>query len=128
MKILIIEDTLALREDLAIFLQDSGYTVLEADSGEAALLAFREKQPDLVICDIRLPDTDGLFLLKSFRTCQGARSNIPVVIVSAYSDAQLRRKAEDLGIVGFLVKPVDYTRLFKLIGQILKDTTTPKET
>lgn len=119
--ILVVEDTLELRKDLVLLLQDSGYTVMEAESGEAALSAFKEARPDLVLCDIQLPDTDGLFVLQSIRKCRSGCSHIPVIVVSAFSDPQLRHKAEALGIDGFIVKPVDYDTLERLIGQSLAD-------
>lgn len=127
-RILLVEDTLELREDLKFVLEDSGYTVVEAESGQAALSAFREARPDLVICDIQLPDTDGLFVLKSIRTCQSGYDQMPVIVVSAFSDPKLRREAEALGIDGFILKPVDYSDLLKLISQSLPDSAAISET
>lgn len=123
-RIMIVEDTFELREDLALVLEDSGYTVIETASGEAALSAFDQEPPDLMICDMQLPNMDGLFLVKSIRNYQGNRRNTPVIFVSAYYDPELRRDAEALGIIKFIVKPIDYSELIKAIGQILQTATT----
>lgn len=118
-RILVVEDTHELREDLSLELQDAGYAVIEASDGAAALAAFGRKRPDLVICDIQLPDMDGLSVLGSIRSQETGGVPTPVIVVSAFSDMQLRRDAEALGIASFILKPVDYASLLILIAECL---------
>jgi DNA-binding response OmpR family regulator len=119
-----VEDALELREDLVYELQDANYEVIEAGTGHAALAALESSEPDLVLCDIQLPDMDGLFVLASIRA--SARSDVPVIILSAFSDAPLRNRAADFGIERFMVKPVDYGELLAIISTILDRPTQPK--
>jgi two-component system chemotaxis response regulator CheY len=120
-RILVVEDTAELREDLTIELLDAGYGVVDAGDGACALAAFRRESPDLVICDINLPDMDGLSIVEAIRLDKAGRHSTPVIVVSAFSDENLRRDAEALGVMSFVVKPVDYARLLLLIAQCLEN-------
>ena len=62
--ILVIDDEPVVRESLAVYLSDSGFSVDTARSGEEGLALFRSKKPDLVICDLRMPVVDGIDVLK----------------------------------------------------------------
>lgn len=119
--ILLIEDTPELREDLSLELQDGGYHVEEASDGHAALAAFGRAKPDLVICDMHLPDMDGVTLLKSIRAAEDDKTTIPIIVVSAFSHAEIQRDAEAFDIVTFIVKPVDYTKLLAIVAKCLRD-------
>lgn len=118
-RILLVEDTPELREDISLELQDAGYHVFEADNGQAALTAFAKDIPDLVICDILLPDMDGLSVIAAIRATTSSSSNTPVIVVSAFCDPDLHRGARLLGVKNFLVKPVNYADLLQLIEHSL---------
>lgn len=120
-QILLVEDTPELREDLVLELQDAGYTVFEAADGQSAITAFQLDPPRLIICDIQLPDMDGLSVLRAIRSERGPASATPIIVVSALCDAQSRYQAEAFGISAFIVKPVDYASLLSLIAQCLED-------
>lgn len=111
--ILLVEDTPELREDLAIELEDAGYHVIEAGDGRTAISAFAKESPDLIICDIQLPDIDGISVLEELR--QSDKGKVPGIIVSAFSDSALQAKANSVGVVSFLVKPIDYDKLIALV-------------
>ena len=115
-RILLVEDTPELREDLALEMRDAGYTVIEACDGGSAISAFVASSPDLLICDIQLPDIDGISVLTEIRSRAGG--DVPAIIVSAFSDAALRAKAGHLQVEHFLVKPIDYDDLLHAIAQL----------
>lgn len=118
-RILCVEDTPELMEDVSIELRDAGYEVIEATDGSAALGAFNSDKPDLVLCDIQLPKIDGLAFLAALRAMDGPGRDIPAIVMSAYSDADLRDRANRAGIQGFLIKPIDYDQLLALIESTL---------
>ena len=62
--LLIIDDDEVVRASLAAYLEDSGFSVLQASNGQQGLQVFEEHQPDLVICDLRMPQMDGLELIR----------------------------------------------------------------
>lgn len=119
-QILLVEDTPELREDLALELNDAGYAVMQAGDGETALAKIDKHQPDLIICDIQLPDIDGMSVLASIRGRNDEISKTPVIVVSAFSDSELRNQAAVFGIERFIVKPVDFADLLRLIEYTLK--------
>ena len=62
-RILSIEDELTVRRSIVAFLEDSGFETLEADNGKTGIELFHAEQPDLVLCDLRMPEVDGLQVL-----------------------------------------------------------------
>ncbi len=102
--ILIVDDTLANLQLLANILKDEGYKVRPALNGKLALQAVAQKKPNLILLDIKMPDTDG------YAVCQALKDNpntqdIPVIFISALSDANDKVRAFAAGGVDYLTKP-----------------------
>src|SRR5256714_15463745 len=85
-RVLLVEDDAALAQMYRVKLERDGYTVQVAGDGEEALELLAEALPDLIFLDVRLPRMDGLSFLERLRSADRTR-NIPVVIVSNYSEA-----------------------------------------
>ena len=100
---LIVEDDTLVGMGLRTYLEELGFDVVgQAANGEQARLLMREKKPNLILMDIRLDDTDGIELAAEIlQECSCA-----IVIVSAYSDAELIARAVAAGVFGYLIKPV----------------------
>lgn len=118
-RIVCIEDEPDLREDLVMELCEAGYEVSGFADGASGLAAVQALSPDLVICDIQLPRCSGLDLLRQLTSSSDASRRPTFILLSAYSDAQTRQQAAELGVTRFLVKPVDYAALLELVGQLL---------
>lgn len=104
MKILVVDDENAVRNNLARMLRLEGFEVLEADEGQAALeLAIREL-PDLVISDVMMPVMNGHQLLEALRA-NSSTATIPVVFLTALTDRADRRQGMNLGADDYLGKP-----------------------
>jgi two-component system, response regulator PdtaR len=100
--ILIAEDETVIRLDLRAQLEDAGYEVCgEARNGEEAVELARTLQPDIVLLDVKMPGIDGI---ESARRITADRS-VPIVLVTAYDDAELVRRAGDAGVFAYLLKP-----------------------
>src|SRR5690606_13465849 len=78
-KLLIIDDDEVVRASLAAYLDDSGFQILQAGNGLQGLEVFELEQPDVVICDLRMPQIDGLELI---RRISALNSEVPVIVVS----------------------------------------------
>ena len=103
-KVLLVEDDVALAQMYRVKLERDGYTVQVAGDGEEALeLLSDDALPDLIFLDVRLPRMDGLTFLERLRN-QGRTKNIPVVIVSNYSEEELISRGLQLGALEYLVK------------------------
>jgi phosphoserine phosphatase RsbU/P len=77
--LLIIDDDEVVRASLAAYLEDSGFKVLQASNGLQGLEVFQQAKPDLMICDLRMPQVDGLELI---RRINALGVEVPVIVVS----------------------------------------------
>jgi len=102
-KILIIDDEKLVRESIAVYLEDSGYEVVEAQDGKQGIELFCEFHPDLVLCDLRMPQVDGLEVLKQLSEIS---PDTPIIIVSGAGQIHDVVEALRLGAHDYLVKPV----------------------
>lgn len=104
-RVLIVEDNLANLELMTYLLGAFGYTTAQAIDGSAALELVHREVPDLVICDIQLPDMDGYEVARRLRAA--TVGNIPMVAVTALAMVGDRRKILDAGFDGYIAKPID---------------------
>jgi response regulator NasT len=103
-RILIAEDEQLIAENLAETLGEFGYDVVGPfNDAEGALEAALSDPPDLVLLDIRMPGQDGLSAAREIWN----RIRRPIVFVSAYSDEEYIEACRDIGVFGYLIKPVD---------------------
>lgn len=89
----------------------------EAEDGKQALARILRMKPDLVISDIRMPEMDGLALIKALRE---QNMDTQVLLLSGYSDFEYAREALKLGCLGYLVKPVDEKELLSYLETVKK--------
>lgn len=105
MRVIIADDEPITRMDLREILEKQGYEVVgEAADGYDAVELCREKSPNLVIMDVKMPLLDGLTASKIIHEEELAET---VVLLTAYSDKEFIEKAKENGISGYMVKPVD---------------------
>jgi DNA-binding NtrC family response regulator len=115
--ILIVDDEPYVRLTYRTALETEGLDVWEASDGIAALNAMSERQFDLAILDMRMPEVSGLELLERMRR-QGIQT--PVVIVTAYGDIPHAVRAMKLGAIDFLEKPLTPETLRAMVTEILR--------
>lgn len=101
--LLIVEDEKAVRDSIVAYFEDSGYHIIEAANGTEGLARFEESQPDLVICDLRMPGMDGLHLLNRIME---STDETPVIVVSGAGVMTDVVEALRLGAADYLMKPV----------------------
>lgn len=102
-RVLLVEDDAALAQMYRIKLERDGYTVQVAGDGAEALGLLTAELPDLIFLDVRLPRMDGLTFLERVRADERTR-NLPVVIVSNYSEEELVSRGLQLGVLEYLIK------------------------
>lgn len=101
--VLVAEDELLLAQSIESDLNELGCQVIgPASNGRKAVDLAREHRPELALLDMRMPEMDGLVATDELWT----KMNIPVVILSAYSDREYVERATVLGVFGYLLKPV----------------------
>jgi len=123
-KILILEDEKLLRMTLRKRLEDSGYRVVEAGTGAAALDLIREDEPDLLLLDFKLPDMTGIDVLRQVREMHLDTS---AILLTAFSSIGSAVEAMKLGAHDYLNKPVDHEELAATIAKALETTRLRRE-
>jgi two-component system response regulator AtoC len=106
--ILIVEDDPLVRKTLASQLARKGFDIAVAETGERGVAAFIESPPDLVLLDVRLPDIDGLEVLRRIRE---RNRRAVILVMTAYDDMKTTVEAIKLGAFEYLVKPLNTTEL-----------------
>jgi two-component system, response regulator PdtaR len=115
-RILIAEDEAIIRLDLKEMMEEEGFEVVgEAADGEAAVRLARERSPELVILDIKMPGMDGLTAAETISS-EGLAA---VLILTAFSQKELVRRAAEAGAMGYLVKPFQKSDLLPAIDVAL---------
>lgn len=115
MNILVVEDDQSIREGIAAFLSEFGYTMVEAKDGREALLKFN-KELHLVILDIQIPFVNGLEVLKEIRK----QSKLPVLILTAFSDEEYKIDAFTSLADGYMEKPFSLPLLKARIDSLIE--------
>ncbi len=124
MNILIVDDEKLIRWSLRERLSRDGYTVAEAEDGKTAVGALDRGLPDLVLLDLRLPDADGLSIL---REVQQRSPELPVIIITAYSSVDTAVEAMKLGAYDYVAKPFNMDELAISVRRALETSVLRRE-
>lgn len=112
--ILVIEDQPVMRQKTVTILRMEGYEVLEAADGLAGIRLAQDELPDLILCDIMMPDRDGYAVLEAVRT-QKATATTPFIFLTAKGEKMDLRTGMNLGADDYLVKPVPRVELLEAV-------------
>jgi CheY-like chemotaxis protein len=121
--VLLVDDSITLRQTLALTLERSGYQVLQAKDGYEAIEQLQHQTGiELVLCDIEMPRMNGFEFLK-YRQQDAALAEIPVVILTSRSGEKHRLIAAELGANDYITKPfLEHKLLATLTGVLEKNT------
>lgn len=122
--VLVVDDEEGIRETLSGILEDEGYGVTAAASGEDALKIMQEQTPDLVILDVWLPGIDGIQTLKEMKAM---RKEIPVIMISGHGSIEMAVKATRMGAYDFLEKPLSLERVLLSSKRALERSALERE-
>ena len=117
--ILVVDDDISHCTILQALLRGWGYNVALANSGRQALEQVREQVFDLVLCDVRMAEMDGIATLKEIKALNPA---IPVLIMTAYSSVETAVEALKTGALDYLIKPLDFDNLQATLEKALAHT------
>jgi len=114
--ILIVDDEPPIRRLLRTSLTAQGYRVVEAETAAAALAEIRDHEPDVVILDLGLPDSDGLTVIETVRRTAA----VPIIVLSSRGDESGKVAALDLGADDYLTKPFGMAELVARVRAALR--------
>ncbi len=116
-KILVVDDTEAMRKCAEYYFKEKGFTVLTAESGEEALPIIIEQKPEVMLLDIDLSGMSGIELLKLVREFN---NTVKVILMSGHNlDFPNNPQFQRLNIFAFMPKPIDFARLESIIKNAL---------
>jgi CheY-like chemotaxis protein len=118
-ELLLVDDEASLRESMVLILELEGYEIRAVGSGAAALDALRDSVPDLLLLDLCMPGISGWDVLDAMRANPDL-ADVPVLVLTAYSDEETCRRAEDARVDGLLTKPADVPDILRAIQKILQ--------
>jgi len=123
--LLLIDDDQDLRESIAVYLSDSGFSLIEAADGKAGLELFYRERPDVVITDLRMPVLDGFEVI---RDVAANSPDTPVLVISGTGEIKDAIRAMRLGARDYVVKPIcDMEELELNIRRLLQESSLRKE-
>ncbi|TXD67238.1 response regulator transcription factor [Polaribacter glomeratus] len=118
-KILIVEDTLAIREEVCDILEMEGYVVFQAGNGRVGYEMALKKSPDLIISDILMPPLNGFQMFKKLQSDTRTMS-IPLIFISAKGEKEDIRIGMNLGAEDYLCKPINIDDLVNAVKNKIK--------
>lgn len=118
-KILIIEDNEDIRSNTSEILELSNYMVITAENGKIGVIKAIENKPDLIICDIMMPELDGYGVLHAIQNNEKIK-NTPFIFLTAKAERDDFRKGMELGADDYLIKPFDGTELLNAVSSRIK--------
>lgn len=125
-RVLLIEDDTVLRENTSELLELSGYDVTTAPNGNAGVETAKKVLPDIIVCDIMMPELDGYGVLESLSKNESTK-HIPFIFLSAKTERKDVRKGMDLGADDYITKPFEEEELINAIESRLAKAAILKE-
>ncbi len=117
-KVLIVDDSVTVRQQVGGALRQAGFEVLEAPDGEVGVRTIETTSDlDLVVCDVNMPRMDGMQLLEKVKA-DGRFPDLPVVMLTTESKPELVNQAKALGAKGWIIKPFKAALLVQAVNQL----------
>jgi len=112
---LIVDDEVSVRDIIGNFIARKGQQVLKAQTGEEAIALYAKHKPDCVLLDMKLPDINGIEVCRSIKALN---PQAKIYFITGIDDNSFRKEAEQFGIVGYLVKPIELDDVAQIIKSI----------
>lgn len=116
--ILVVDDSVSIRQSVRFILEQSGYTVHEAADGAEGLKSLGEHKVDLVITDVNMPNMDGMTMVKKIRETDGIKF-VPILVLTTESQGSVIEEGKKAGATGWIVKPFNDEKLIETIKKVI---------
>jgi two-component system alkaline phosphatase synthesis response regulator PhoP len=111
--VMVVDDDRDILELARLVLEDGGYQVIAAASGQAALDRLTQSRPDLILLDVNMPDMDGYAVCRALRTVE---KNVPIVFITGKGDVKDFVEGREAGADSYLVKPISRGHLRSVVN------------
>ena len=116
--ILIVDDSTTMRQMVSFTLTSAGHKVLEAESGDKAIVLAKSNTFDLVIADVNMPGMNGIDLVRALRALPEYKFT-PVLVLTTEDSVALKQKGKSAGATGWIVKPFNPEVLLSILNKVL---------
>ena len=116
--ILVVDDSVSMRQMISFTLKGAGYNVDEAEDGLAGLNVAKSKVFDLVLTDVNMPNMDGIGLIRELRALPNFKF-VPVLVLTTESAADKKAEGKAAGATGWIVKPFSPDKLLGTVKKVL---------
>jgi two-component system, chemotaxis family, chemotaxis protein CheY len=105
--IMVVDDSMSIRQSLVYVLKTGGYEVIEANDGLQALAALEANQVNLIICDVNMPNMDGITFIKTFKNDAkyASKKFVPVIMLTTESGEARKQEGKEAGVKAWMIKP-----------------------
>jgi CheY-like chemotaxis protein len=119
--ILVIDDEELVAVSLKRLLKKEGYNVAVAGNGKEAIDEVKESDFDLIISDVRMPEMDGIEIIKQIRSCleKSNKKPVPEILITGYADSDKYEEALGLKVTEYLYKPFDNAELLRVVKKTI---------
>ena len=117
-KVMIVDDSVSMRQMVGFTLRQAGYSVVEAPDGLEALAYARRYSVDLVLTDVHMPNMDGITLVRELRRIESYK-HIPMLMLTTEAGQEKKVEGKQAGATGWLVKPFNPEKLLTTIAKVL---------
>jgi two-component system chemotaxis response regulator CheY len=117
-KILVVDDSAAIRQSVTFVLQQEGFETIEAGDGEEGLAKIKTNPVDMVVSDVNMPNMDGITMISKIREI-GNFKFIPIIILTTESQNTKMAEGKAAGATGWIVKPFTSEKLLAVVKKLL---------
>ncbi|MCA1755532.1 MAG: response regulator [Spirochaeta sp.] len=117
-RVLVVDDSSAIRESVSYVLDQAGYGVVQAGDGLEGLEKLKEGGLDLIVTDVNMPNLDGIGLVRKVRE-QGQHKFLPIVVLTTESQQSKMQEGKEAGATGWIVKPFDSEKLLGVVKKLI---------
>jgi len=117
-KVLIVDDSITMRQMVSFTLKEASFEVLEAQNGQEAITKLAGQKFDLIITDLNMPVMDGITFIRSARSRPETKYT-PILMLTTESQAAKKAEGKSAGATGWIVKPFDPPKLLSVIEKVL---------
>ena len=117
-KVLVVDDSVSMRQMVGFTLRQGGFEVIEAEHGKDALDKLQGASVDLILTDLNMPVMDGITLIQNIRK-DPAHKNKPILMLTTEGLASKKQEGRAAGATGWIVKPFDPEKLLQTVAKVL---------
>lgn len=117
--ILIVDDSMSIRQVLNMTLKGSGYNVIEASDGRDGLSKLEGDSVDLIITDLNMPNMDGLAFIQAVKGTESPHRSIPIIMLTTEAEQEKKNQGKAAGANAWVVKPFQPQQLLTVVEKIL---------